>query len=329
MENHPIDPEGSQTQVFLSLKKEELIKQSRQLISHSQSVNTNKAYRSDFALFEKWCREYDYISLPASEECLGNYISDLVLHDYKANTISRKLSAIRFAHETAKMEFPFTYSIQQILAGTRRHLGTKQKGKDPITIPMLQEMVHAIDGIDNEVKKKRDKAILLIGFMGAFRRSELTGIDLEDVTLVEDGLMIELKKSKTDQLGESENLAIPYGQFDHTCPVRAYIDWVSAAGIDNGPLFRSINRHGKISSNRLSDGAVAEIVKNYAGKCNYDISKYSGHSLRAGFVTTAAKAGKSEWAIAKQSRHKSMTTLRRYIRLGNAFEQNAADDLGL
>lgn len=313
----------------LEVRKEILIKNGKRLIGISHSSNTKSAYRSDWAQFEIWCSKHDYTSLPASEECIGSYISDLVLQEYKANTIKRKVNALQFAHQAAEKVLPITHSIQLMLAGTRKELGTKQQGKAPITINMLKQMVEATNTIDNSLKSCRDKALLLIGFLGAFRRSEIVSIDVEDIKIEPEGLVVNLRRSKTDQEGESALIGLPKSRDERTCPIIAFKNWIELSQIKSGPVFQSVNRHGHLTGKRLSDRAIANVVKEYVELCGYDSVNFSGHSLRAGFVTEAARAGANERSIANQSRHKSMKTLRRYIRMGNVFTENAANDLGL
>ena len=175
----------------------------------------------------------------------------------------------------------------------------------------------------------RDQALILLGFAGAFRRSELVGLDVEDCTIGRDGLTVTLRRSKTDQEGVGRRVGIPYGSNPETCPVRTTQTWMEQAGISTGPLFRPINRHGQVKARRLSSPAVALLVKKLAQRAGLDPSKYAGHSLRAGHATAAAIAGASERSIMNQTGHRSVQMVRRYIRDGNLFRENSAAKLGL
>ena len=175
----------------------------------------------------------------------------------------------------------------------------------------------------------RDRALLLVGFSSACRRSELVGLDHQDVQPTSDGLVLTLRRSKTDQEGAGRSIGVPYGSDPNTCPVRSLAAWLDASGITAGPIFRPINRHGHVGSSRLSDRSVALIVKKYAAAAGLGPQHYSGHSLRAGLATSAAAAGASERAIMAQTGHRSAAMVRRYIRDGSLFRENAAAVVGL
>ena len=175
----------------------------------------------------------------------------------------------------------------------------------------------------------RDRALILLGFAGAFRRSELVGLDVEDCTIGRDGLTIILRRSKNDQEGAGRKVGIPYGSNPETCPVRTIQAWMAQAGITAGPLFRSVNREGKVQPSRLSGIDVARIIKKLARRGGLDPYKYAGHSLRAGHATAAAVGGASERSIMNQTGHRSVQMVRRYIRDGNLFRENSATKLGL
>jgi integrase len=176
---------------------------------------------------------------------------------------------------------------------------------------------------------KRDRALLLLGFSGAFRRSELVALDVEDLEETRDGLVVTIRKSKTDPEGQGRRLGIPPGADEASCPLLAIETWRAAAGIETGALFRVMNRHDQVLPKRLSGEGVGIVVKRHVEGLGFDPSQFAGHSLRAGLATSAAAAGKSERAIMSQTGHRSLTTVRRYIRDGNLFRENAADGLGL
>jgi integrase len=216
--------------------------------------------------------------------------------------------------------------VKQFLQGLRRELGVAPVRKKPVLVADLQEILKQVP---DSVLGKRDRALLLVGFTGAFRRSELVGLNVEDLEEMRDGMVVHIRRSKTDQEGEGRKLGIPPGAEESTCPVRALAEWRTAAGLNSGPLFRSVNRHGQVLGARLSGEGVAMVVKRYIEKLGYDPAQFAGHSLRSGLATSAAAAGKSERAIMNQTGHRSVTTLRRYIRDGNLFRENAAGGIGL
>jgi integrase len=245
----------------------------------------------------------------------------------KASTLQRRLSSISQAHQAAGYPSP-THDIQvrTVWAGIRRVRGTKQEQVAPVVTEDLRAM---IDALPDNLSGLRDRALLLVGFVCAFRRSELVSLDLEDIRATSEGLVITLHRSKTDQEGEGEEKALPYGSNPVTCPVRAVQDWTNAAGITSGPVFRPVNRHGQVGATRLTCRSVASIIKRAAERAGFDSTLYSGHSLRAGFATSAARAGAEERDIAQVTGHKSERVLRRYIRQGQLFRNPALDVIGL
>jgi integrase len=212
------------------------------------------------------------------------------------------------------------------MKGIRRTLGTAPEEKAPALTENIRAMV---DATDTGIIGARDRALVLLGFAGAFRRSELVGLDVEDCTFGKDGLTVTLRRSKTDQAGASRKIGIPYGSNPETCPVRTIQSWLELAGVTAGPLFRSINRHGHVQPDRLSGGDVARVVKKLALRAGLDAGTYAGHSLRAGHATSAAIAGASERSIMNQTGHRSVQMVRRYIRDGSLFRENSAGKLGL
>jgi integrase len=175
----------------------------------------------------------------------------------------------------------------------------------------------------------RDRALLLVGFAGAFRRSELVALDVADVALTPEGLLLTLRRSKTDQEGAGRQVAIPFGSRAETCPVRALRAWLDATAITEGPVFRWVHGRRSVSSMRLTGQSIALVVKKYAAAAGLNVADFSGHSLRAGFVTSAARAGEPERRIMRQTGHKSIEMVLRYVRQANAFTDNAALSLGL
>ena len=300
--------------------------QAKDYARQAKSKNTRRAYASDWDDFARWCQPYAFVPLPARPETVALYLTALA-DALKPSTLGRRLATISQVHQAAGHETPTTTApVRLVWAGIRRAKGTGQQGKAPAITAEIGRMV---DTLDERLLGVRDRALLLIGFAGAFRRSELVGLDVGDVHAGHDGLTILIRKSKTDQEGQGRKVGIPYGSHPHTCPVRAYLAWIEKCGLTEGALFRSVNRHGTLQAGRLSDRAVALIVKRAAEKAGLNPDKYAGHSLRAGLATSAAQAGVSERAIMAQTGHKSVMVARRYIRDGSLFRDNAAAQVGL
>jgi len=254
------------------------------------------------------------------------YFTDLA-STHKTSTLARLVYSISQAHLAAGFDSPTrTPVIRNLLAGIRRSKGTAPAVKTPVLTEDLRLMVNAAS---NDLLGCRDRALLLIGFAGGFRRSELVALDFEDLEFQREGVVITLRRSKTDQEGQGRRIGIPLGS-GKTCPVRALEKWIGMASIQSGSLFRSVNRHGQAATGRLSDRAVALIVKRWAESVGLDPAGYAGHSLRAGLATSAARNGASERAIMRQTGHKSEAMVRRYIREAEVFGvDNAAGKAGL
>jgi integrase len=237
------------------------------------------------------------------------------------------LNAIAEAHKAMGIDSPTHHAmVANTMKGIRRTKGMAPAQK----VPTLTEDIRAmVDATDSGIIGARDRALVLLGFAGAFRRSELVGLDVENCVFGKDGLTILLSRSKTDQIGVGRKIGIPYGSNPETCPVRVLQSWMELAGISTGPLFRSISRHGRVQAGRLSGIDVARILKKLADRAGLDAAKFAGHSLRAGHATSAAIAGASERSIMNQTGHRSVQMVRRYIRDGNLFRENSAGKLGL
>jgi integrase len=245
----------------------------------------------------------------------------------KVGSIQRRLNAIAEAHKALGLESP-THSaiVTNTMKGIRRTLGTAQVQKVPTLTEDIRLMV---ESTDTGMIGARDRAMILLGFSGAFRRSELVGLNVEDCAFGRDGLTVTLRRSKVDQEGMGRKIGIPFGSDPATCPIRNIQTWIEQAAISSGPLFRSINRHGQVQPGRLSGIDVARVVKKLVERAGLDAGKYSGHSLRAGHATSAAIAGASERSIMNQTGHRSVQMVRKYIRDGNLFRENSAGKLGL
>lgn len=291
----------------------------------AKSDNTLRAYRSDWADFSGWCERHGLPALPATDATVSAYLTEQA-ETHSTSTLQRRISSISQAHKAAGHPSPTRGRVATVWQGIRRAKGTAQKGKAPARTQEVRAMVAACgDGLLGA----RDRALLLLGFAGAFRRSELVGLQVADLDFGADGLTVTLRRSKTDQEGAGQKVGIPYGSHPQTCPVRGLQAWLQAADITAGPVFRSVDRHGNVRLAALTGQSVALVVKKCAEAAGLDPAKFAGHSLRAGLATAAAEAGVSERIIAAQTRHRSLPMLRRYIREGNLFRENAAAEVGL
>ena len=278
----------------------------------SLSENTRRAYCNDVAHFLKWGGR-----IPATPESIASY---LAVHATKLSvaTLSRRVVAFGKAHTVKRLPSP-THSdlVTATLLGIRRTFGSAQRRVTPALLKDVQKMVKGLDGM----KGLRDRALLLTGFAGGFRRSELVSILVEDVHFVDQGIVINLRRGKTDQTGKGREIAIPFvrGKF---CPVTAIKDWLAHSTIKSGCLFRRVSRYGQVMDLGLSAQSVALIVKHRAKEIGLDPKNFSGHSLRAGLVTSAVKSGVSSWKICQQTGHQSSEMMQRYIRDGQLFTDN-------
>jgi integrase len=299
--------------------------QARDYAAASKAENTIRAYRRCWADFTAWCGRNGLDALPAEPSTVALYLAQLG-GKRKASTIQQRVSAISQAHKTAGHTSPTQdQSVRLVLAGIRRTHGTAQEGKAPVLTADVRKMVDALPGGAIGV---RDRALLLLGFAAALRRSELVGLDVGDAQETTDGLVVRITKSKTDQEGAGRLVGVPYGSAPATCPVRALRGWLELRADVDAALFRHVDRHGK-QHGRLTDKAVARIVKRAAARVGIDPATVAGHSLRAELATSAAAANVPERVIALQTSHKSMAILRRYIREGSLFRENAAAAVGL
>jgi integrase len=304
----------------------ETAEQAREYARASKVDNTKRGYSADWRDFTSWCEAQALASLPAAPETVALYLTQLA-DRCKVATLARRVAAISQAHQAAGFETPTKApTVRVVMQGIRRTKGTAPAQKAPA---LTADLVRMLDTLPATLLGTRDAALLLVGFAGAFRRSELVALDVADLAFSTEGLTVTIRRSKTDQEGQGRKVAIPYGSNPQTCPVRAARAWLTAGEIAEGPVFRAINRHGTVQPGRLSDKAVALVVKRAAEAAGLDPANYAGHSLRAGLATSAAAAGVSERAIMEQTGHKSVTVARRYIREGNRWRDNAAGKVGL
>ena len=301
-------------------------KRAAHLVSRSKAANTLRAYRSDWRDFNDWCRHAGREPLPAGPETVALYVASLA-EGLKVSTIRRRLAAISKAHQYEGLPTPTTHGIvADVMDGIRREIGYLQKGKSPLLTDDIKALVDVQDG---SISGIRNRAILLIGFAGCMRRSEIVGLDIEDCAFVDEGVILLLKRSKTDQYGEGFRKALPFGSATEYCPVQALRRWLDGMGEQTGPVFRRVSRGQSIQDGRLTAQSVALIVKAAARSAGLDPRRYSRHSLRSGFATQAAVSGVEERAIMEQGAWKSPLMARRYIRDANLFRNNAAGKLGL
>jgi integrase len=255
------------------------------------------------------------------------YLSTLA-ESAKVSTLTRRISAISQAHQAAGLDSPSAHlAVRKLMAGIRRQKGTAQIGKRPLATAELRALFAPLHS--GRILDIRDRALLLTGFAGAFRRSELVGLDVSDLEYNNAGLIVNIRRSKTDQEGQGRRVGLPYGSTPPTCPVRALEAWLAVRGAADGPLFRAINRHGQLAGRRLTTQSVALIIKRLAAHAGREAKDLAGHSLRAGLATAAAAAGVSERAIMAQTGHRSLATLRKYVGEGSLFLENAAAKVGL
>jgi integrase len=296
-------------------------------LESARARNTIRGYRSSFEQFQRWCDAAGLGSIPATDGTIALYLSSQAAR-LRPSTLEHHLAAIAKAHKAAGLPSPVQDSvlIRETLKGIKRTHGTAPSQKAPVLTEDLRVILRLLP--DN-LQGTRDRAILLIGFAGAFRRSELVSLDVGDLKFQPEGVLVKLRRSKTDQEGKGRYVAIPHGLHAETCPVQALEAWLNAAAVMEGPVFRPVRKGGSIWNSRLTGHAIAFVVKRYAEKAGLQVDLFSGHSLRAGFVTSAARAGEPERRIMRQTGHKSVEMVLRYVRQANVFTDNAVRSLGL
>jgi site-specific recombinase XerD len=298
----------------------------REFAKRAKAENTLRGYQSDWRDFCAWCETHRLCPLPADAESVAGFIAERAGR-LKVGSIQRRLNAIAEAHKITGAESPAcSPTVRNTMKGIRRTMGTAPKQKSAALTDVIRAMIDVTDG---GVIGARDRALILLGFAGAFRRSELVALTIGDCAFSKDGLTVTLRRSKTDQDGHGRKVGIPYGSNPETCPVRVLQTWVELAAITEGPLFRAVNRHGHSQPKPLSGIDVARVMKKLAERAGLDPAEYAGHSLRAGHATSAAIAGASERSIMNQTGHRSVQMVRRYIRDANLFRENSGGKLGL
>ena len=298
-------------------------------LQNSKANNTVRAYKSDFNDFGLFCAKNGFKSLPSEPKIVSLYLTHLSTKGSKISTLKRRLVSIGVIHRLKghylDMKHP---SIIENIMGIKRRKGSSQKGKKPILISTLKKIINVIDEQNKEeIKKFRDRTIILIGFSGGFRRNEIVTLDHDDLDFVPEGVRINLRRSKTDQFGEGFTKALPYFDNSKYCPVVSLKKWMEISKIGSGPVFRRFSKGSKLSENRLTDQTVALLIKQYLQLTGIDSKNYSGHSLRSGFATSAAESGAEERSIMAMTGHKSTEMVRRYIKEANLFKNNALNKI--
>ena len=294
-------------------------------LKNSKATNTVRAYKSDFKDFELFCVKNGFKSLPSEPKVVSLYLTHLSTKDAKMSTLKRRLVSIGVIHKLKGHYLDTKHpSVIENIMGIKRRKGSIQKGKKPILINHLKKVINLIDEQKiKEIKKIRDRTIILIGFSGGFRRNEIVSLNYEDLDFVPEGVKITIKKSKTDQFGEGSLKALPYFDSSQYCPVVTIQKWIKISEIKSGPLFRRFTKGSKLSKHRLSNQTVALLIKEYLKLLGINNKDYSGHSLRSGFATSAAESGAEERSIMAMTGHKSSEMVRRYIKEANLFKNNA------
>ena len=298
-------------------------------LQSSKANNTVRAYKSDFNDFGLFCAQNGFKSLPSDPKIVSLYLTYLSTKDLKMSTLKRRLVSIGVIHKLKGHYLDTKHpSIIENILGIKRRKGSSQKSKKPLLISDLKKIINVIDQQNKEeVRKFRDRSIILIGFSGGFRRNEIVSLDYDDLDFVQEGLKINLRRSKTDQFGEGFTKALPYFDNSQFCPVVSLKRWIEISKITSGPLFRRFSKGSKMTIYRLTDQTVALIIKEYLKLAGIDSKNYSGHSLRSGFATSAAESGVEERSIMAMTGHKSTEMVRRYIKEANLFKNNALNKI--
>ena len=298
-------------------------------LQSSKAYNTVRAYKSDFNDFGLFCAQNGFKSLPSEPKIVSLYLTHLSTKNAKISTLKRRLVSIGVIHKLKGhyLDTKHPLIIENVM-GIKRRKGSIQKSKKPLLINNLKQIIDAIDQVNKkEIKKLRDRTIILIGFSGGFRRNEIVSLDYDDLDFVQEGLKISLRRSKTDQFGEGFTKALPYFDNPQYCPVVSLRNLLDLTSIKSGPIFRRFVKGSKLSEKRLTDQTVALLIKEYLNLAGIDNKNFSGHSLRSGFATSAAESGVEERSIMAMTGHKSSEMVRRYIKEANLFKNNALNNI--
>ncbi len=288
--------------------------------------NTQRAYRASWMDFEQWCMSHGLLSLPAAPSTVGTFLASRAA-TLTSSTLSHRLAAVSVMHRLCGHHLDVrSPAIRSVMRGIRREHAHRPRRAAPARTAIVRAMVQTCDL--TSARGLRDRAILLLGMASGMRRSEISALDFAHLSFVEEGVRIVIRRSKTDQAAKGDVIGVAASSASLTCPVQAVREWLATSSIEAGPLFRSINRHGTVGG-RLSDRAISEVVKACAAAAGFDPVLYSGHSLRSGLATEAAACGVAEHDIARQTRHRSISVLRGYVREGSIFTRNPSAKIGL
>jgi site-specific recombinase XerD len=293
----------------------------------SRAASTWRAYESDWRIFCAWCQTMDLAALPAAPSTVAMFLAAEAKRGTAApSTLNRRLSAIRLMHLGARVVSPHNaVEIQEVMRGIRRLSTRGIVKKEAAVDDQIKKMVDTCDRATYQ--GQRDRALLLLGFAGALRRSELVALDVAHLKLSDEGFIVTIAKSKTDQEAQGQTIAIPRVSDSPYCPVQAVLDWMAMAGIEQDALFRRVTKGNKLTQDRLTDQSVARVIKRLAARAGLMASQYAGHSLRSGFLTSAAQRRASIFKMQAQSRHKSLDVLSGYVRAQELFEDHAGKGL--
>lgn len=305
-----------------------VVEQARAFQAAARADRTRAEYRKQWAAFTAWCAGRELRPLPADPATLALYLTDRAGAGLKPASLAVAIAAVRAQHQAAGLPSPHNHpQVSEIWQGIRRTLGTAPRRVSPVLVADLQALLGALP---RGLLGVRDRALLVVGMAGALRRSELASLEVADLEFAADGLVITIRRSKRDQVAAGARVGLPIGSNSETCPVRTLQAWLDASGITEGPVFRSVDRHGHVGRGKLDAGSIARVVKRAAEAAGLDPAIYSGHSLRAGLATQAAKLGKADRAIMAQGRWSSRSTVDRYVRDARVLdEDNAARGIGL
>jgi len=297
-------------------------------LKSSKANNTLRAYKSDFKDFGIFCAKHGFNSMPTEPKVVSLYLTHLSANS-KISTLRRRIVSIGVVHKLKGHYLDTKHPIIiENLMGIKRKKGSFQTGKKPILINHLKQIINTIDEQKIEkIKKLRNRTLILIGFGGGFRRTELISINHEDLDFVEEGVKITLRRSKTDQFGEGMVKGLPYFTNEKYCPVTSLKNWLTISKIKTGPIFRRFAKGSILTSNRLTDQSVVLIIKKYLELAGIETQNFSGHSLRSGFATVAAESGADERSIMAMTGHKTTQMVRRYIREASLFKNNALNKI--